>query len=155
MIASTKRIRAAGIPCALGVAAGAFAGPLDPPPGPPAPTQKTLQQMEPRIPIESLPVVINNPGSYYFTGDLIGVNGANGIVINASNVSIDLCGFTMTGVPGSGDGVVVNQTRDNITVVNGTIREWGFDGLDLFNTRECRVENIHAFANSGEGIVLG
>jgi hypothetical protein len=38
-------------------------GPLTPP-GPPALTMKTLQQIEPRTPISSVPVTITTSGSY-------------------------------------------------------------------------------------------
>ncbi len=41
-------------------------GPLAPP-GAPAPTFKTLQQVEPRTPISALPFTISQPGSYYLT----------------------------------------------------------------------------------------
>jgi hypothetical protein len=55
------------------VAAGTiFAqGPLTPP-GAPAPTMKTLVQVEPRTPVSSLPFSITEPGSYYLTTSLTG-----------------------------------------------------------------------------------
>src|SRR5437667_49820 len=37
------------------------------PPGPPAPSMKSLAQIEPRTPISSLPFTINAAGSYYLT----------------------------------------------------------------------------------------
>src|SRR5947208_16830687 len=52
------------------------------PPGPPTPTFKTLQQVEPRTPIDATHTpgegdnqfVINSPGSYYLTGNITGVD---------------------------------------------------------------------------------
>ena len=44
-------------------------GPLTPP-GAPAPTMKTLAQVEPRIAITNVPFTINRPGSYYLTTNL-------------------------------------------------------------------------------------
>ncbi|MHC4154696.1 MAG: hypothetical protein ACYST6_07215, partial [Planctomycetota bacterium] len=37
---------------------------------PPGPTMKTLDEVEPRVPISSLPYTISASGSYYLTGDL-------------------------------------------------------------------------------------
>ena len=68
------------------------------PPGAPAPTMKTLQQVEPRTPISALPFTISNSGSYYLTANLTGAAGSDGITILASDVTLDLNGFTMTGV---------------------------------------------------------
>jgi hypothetical protein len=68
------------------------------PPGPPAPMMKTLDQIEPRTPITNLPWTITAPGSYYVVTNLVG-DPANpdGIIIQASDVTIDLRGFTLQG----------------------------------------------------------
>src|SRR5687767_11957796 len=75
------------------------------PPGPPAPTMKTLDQIEPRIAISSIPTTITQSGSYYLTGNLTGVVGQNGITIKASEVTIDLSGYSLIGVSGSKNGI--------------------------------------------------
>src|SRR5947209_6985202 len=69
------------------------------PPGPSAPTMKTLDQIEPRTPIGSLPYTIEESGSYYVTGNLrfSGTNMACGICIEASDVTLDLGGFVLDG----------------------------------------------------------
>src|SRR4029453_5976983 len=96
--------------CAFVMAAGLLlgsdvnAGSLEPP-GPPAPTMKTIEDVEPRIPITSLPFTIASPGSSYLTSGLTGSSGQSGITITASQVTIDLNGFTLLGVPGSIDGI--------------------------------------------------
>ena len=64
------------------------------PPGAPGETMKTLAQVEPRTPISSLPYTISEPGSYYVTGNLSSTG--HGIVIEASGVSVDLMGFSLT-----------------------------------------------------------
>src|SRR5688572_18815184 len=69
------------------------------PPGPPSPTFKTLQQVEPRAPITNLPFTISQPGSYYLTTNL--TSATTGITIAASGVTLDLLGFELAGVPGS------------------------------------------------------
>src|SRR4051812_8998727 len=67
------------------------------PPGAPAPLFKTLQQVEPRTPISSIPINITNSGSYYLTVNLTQTNNAAGITISASDVTIDLNGFALIG----------------------------------------------------------
>src|SRR6185503_17267700 len=62
------------------------------PAGPPGPTMRTLQQVEPRTPISSLPFNITNGGAYYLTGNL---SGSVGITISTSDVDLDLMGFTL------------------------------------------------------------
>jgi hypothetical protein len=58
------------------------------PPGAPAPTMKTLAQIEPRMPISSLTYIISAPGSYYLTTNLTCIGGsANGINISSSDVT--------------------------------------------------------------------
>ena len=64
-------------------------GPLSPP-GAPAPTMKTLEQIEPRTPISSLPYTITNSGSYYVVSNLHSTG--HGIVIEVSGVTVDLMG---------------------------------------------------------------
>src|SRR5438034_6089887 len=66
------------------------------PPGPPAPTMKSLAQIEPRTPISSAPYIITNSGSYYLTTNLYAASG-DGITISANNVTVDLNGFALTG----------------------------------------------------------
>ena len=55
-------------------ATGLAQGPLAPP-GAPGPLFKTLQQVEPRIPISALPATLSQAGSYYLTTNLTGSAG--------------------------------------------------------------------------------
>jgi len=101
-------------------------GPLDPPAGP-APTMKSLDQIEPRTPISGLPFVITEPGSYYFTGNLVFTEEeGNAITIEASNVTLDLMGFTLSSTSSvTGSGIVlplgVVGVNQHIAIRNGTI----------------------------------
>jgi parallel beta-helix repeat protein len=147
-----------------GLAAGAFlagkanAGPLTPPPGPITPTPGP----EPRIAINQTNTPgdagntfrITQPGSYYLTGNIVGESGKNGIQIVASGVALDLCGFDLAGVPGSGSGVYVGTSDlTNITVLNGSVRNWGNSGVSIgFVSTNCRLEGVHASGNGADGI---
>src|SRR5260370_6407387 len=76
------------------------------PPGAPAPTMKSLDQIEARTPISSAPFTISAPGSYYLTKDL-SVTTGNGITISADNVTLDLNGFTISSTAASATGTAI------------------------------------------------
>ncbi|HEU5395723.1 MAG TPA: right-handed parallel beta-helix repeat-containing protein [Verrucomicrobiae bacterium] len=120
------------------------------PPGPPAPTMKSLDQIEPRMPVSVLPFTITNAGSYYLTTNLAGISGANGINIATNQVTLDLNGFILKGVPGSLDCIQVVGDRTNITVRNGTITGWGGNGVNAsaYNLT-CEELTIGPCAGSG------
>lgn len=93
------------------------------PPAPPGPTMRTLQQVEPRVPISSSPFVISNSGSYYLTTNL-NVGSSNAITILANEVTLDLNGFSIysTAASANGAGIMLGSSRTNITIRNGFIR---------------------------------
>lgn len=153
----------AGVAGLAALAQMAKAGPLTPPAGAVTSTGRTLTEIEPRIPISLATAppgstganfVIAQPGSYYLTGSVTGQAGRNGIVIRANNVSIDLLGFTVQGVSGSGDGIVVEgNNRSGITITNGYVNGWGASGISLFGgARNIRISHITASNNGGSGI---
>ena len=102
-------------------------GPLTPP-GSPAPTMKTLDQIESRTPVQSLaaaaPYSITQPGSYYLTGNIT-VGSGNAVVINSDDVSLDLNGFTIRSnfIGGGHNGAAITATVDHarLSVRNGSI----------------------------------
>ena len=103
------------------------------PPGAPAPTMKSLDQIEARTPISSLPYTITNPGSYYVTANLTGVSGYDGIDITTNDVTVDLNGFTLQGVAGSLNGIKVVNPATNMVVCNGALDFWGRSGMNASN----------------------
>ncbi len=110
----------------------AAAGDLNPPPGPIQPTNRVALNRQ----SISLPYLIDKPGSYVLTSNLIGVPGQDGIVVDADNVTIDLNGFSLIGVPGSGSGITVTPApaqgilhRRGFVVMNGFISGWGAHGV--------------------------
>jgi parallel beta-helix repeat protein len=138
------------------------------PPGVPQPTMKTLTQVEPRIPIDAT----NTPGqsdcvhsiaaagSYYLTGNITGESGKNGIRVDADNVSIDLNGFTMTGLGpvDSQNAIMVSASLKQITIQNGALRNWQ-SGIAASASTELRFERLlvsggHTGIAAGPGSIV-
>jgi hypothetical protein len=102
------------------------------PPGPPAPTMKSLDQVEPRTPVDAdhTPGDVNSvfnitqAGSYYLTTNVVGVASKSGIQILASHVVLDLNGFSLFGAGTSLSGILIAGTASNVVVRNGVIHGW-------------------------------
>lgn len=130
------------------------AGPLDPPNGPISPTMKTLDEVEPRIPIgpDTTPgdaecvYRITQPGSYYLTENLQGELGKHGIVIATPQVSLDLNGFVIAGPDGprqgTHHGIRAAVLLKGATFQNGQIRDWSGDGLSLRDIGQSLHESV-------------
>ncbi|MCL4220890.1 MAG: hypothetical protein KJZ65_05940 [Phycisphaerales bacterium] len=143
----------------------ALPGPLTPPPGAISPTGKPLTEIEPRIAINATNTPgdattlfkITAPGSYYLTGDIVGVSGKHGIRIDADDVTIDFNGFTLRG-PGSGVGLIDRDTEQqpsikNITLRNGTVTGWNY-GLSMPYCQSARVEHMNFASNALYGTTM-
>ena len=124
-------------------------GPLTPP-GAPAPMMKTLDQVEPRTPITTLPYTISLPGSYYVVTNL---TGGSGIAIAASGVTLDLMGFELVG--GTGSGIFVSGSRTNICIRNGTVRNWSTIGVHAANANDSILQELRVSNNGTHGLALG
>jgi parallel beta-helix repeat protein len=128
------------------------------PPGAPAPTMKTLDQIEPRIAISATNTPgdansiykITQPGSYYLTGNISGASGKHGIVIDSDDVSLDLMGFTVQGVAGSLDGIRSTATWHNhFHISNGFVNGFGGAGATFYvNGAEQDISFDHMSASS-------
>jgi len=107
------------------------------PSGLPGPTMKTLSQIEPRIDLETVPPSpynysaheITNSGSYYLTTNVV-VSDRDGIRIKASNVTLDLNGFSIIGGSGGWRGIWVGAPVKGLTIRNGSIMGCSGGGLD-------------------------
>lgn len=85
----------------------------------------------PRIPISSLPFTVEECGSYFLTGCLTGSPGAHGITIDADDVTIDLNGFSLIGVPGSLNAIQMVNPRKNFELLDGLISDWDGTGISI------------------------
>ncbi|MDD2597798.1 MAG: right-handed parallel beta-helix repeat-containing protein [Kiritimatiellae bacterium] len=120
------------------------------PPGAPAPTMKTLSQVEPRTPISSAPFDIAVPGSYYMTTNLTGL-----ISIGADGVSLDLMGFSIS--VSEGAAISMSGSRNNIRVHNGVISAPNGNGIDFSSSSllaNGRIEEIRVNNCGGNGITV-
>ncbi len=134
-----------------------FAGSLEPS-GAPTGTMKTLDEVEPKIPIHAsdLPLTITEPNSYYLAETInFDPSDANAITIEANDVTIDLAGFSVIGPnSGTGCGVYMNGCT-NVEIRNGTVRDF-YCGIYEFSSsgRQHRVINVRVMSNGNYGIKL-
>ena len=162
----------------------AHAGPLTPPPGPPASTDTALRQTDPRTPINDTntpgsPTAryrINAPGTYYLTGPIFAGQNQSGNEIAVQGVTLDLNGFTIYGnslfTTQSVDGI---KAPSNTTIRNGVIQDFTEEGIDatgaahvtvehirvsgcrngIITTAAARITACHAIDNDNTGIISG
>jgi len=131
------------------------------PPGAPGPLMKTLSQIEPRTDVLTLSgdsgnqYIITNSGSYYLSANIVGVSSENGIEVLTNNVALDLNGFSLLGVPGSGNGIVTGAIT-NLTVRNGIVSSWGGHGINInptgFGSAGVHFEHLTLSGNANFGI---
>jgi hypothetical protein len=118
------------------------------PPGSPAPTMKTLQQVEPRIDVATLDntgdtssvYVISQAGSYYLSANLNAPSGKTAVHILSGGVTLDLRGFTISGSDTTQTAIVT--TGDSV-IRNGQLVGWG-TGVSQTNyvPGSCVVEDL-------------
>ncbi len=104
--------------------------------------------------LSEIPESIDWPARVKLAGTLTGTSGANGITVNASDVTIDLDGHALVGVPGSLDGIV-SGVSSNIVVHNGTVRAWDGDGIDATLAFSGRYRNLRLAGNGANGLLSG
>jgi parallel beta-helix repeat protein len=155
------------------------------PPGPPAPTMLTLQQigakldqidtkaaamdakLEKRTPVDATHTpgdsnyefVITQPGSYYLTGNLA-VAKANGILINAEDVTLDLNGFEISRTSGTGgNGIEIPNLSHRARIHNGSLKGFAF-GIQTLQSagnfaNGCSFQHLSVSVCSSTGILAG
>lgn len=136
----------------------ALAGPLTPPPGAPAPTNKTLNQVQPGVPLQDTGTTINitSPGFYYLTENVS--SNSVGIVISGPGVTLDLNGYTVIGnLSGnaSHNGVTISGAADGrpVTIRNGNIYRFSGDGVSAVSSiLNVILDNVHISACESNGV---
>jgi hypothetical protein len=143
----------------------AIGGDLNPPAGPVAPTFKTIDETplsrpvgETFTPGTSLATyVIDQPGRYHLTEDLVGESGKRGIAITSRNVVLDLNGYSIRGITtalSAIDGDLGSGVSD-VAILNGSIFGWPGDGIALPGVPNVHVEGVTIDTLGGAGLILG
>ena len=100
--------------------------------------------------------IINKPGSYVLNKNITNnsKNGAVSLMINASNVTIDLQGFVLSAGSGSSTGAAIatGSAVSNVVIRNGIIT--GFTGAAIALGNNSSVSAVTATGN-GSGIACG
>jgi len=125
---------------------------------PPGPTMKTLDEVEPRVPIHAsdLPLVITEPNSYYLAENINFTDSLNdAITIECNDVTIDLMGFTLKGPHATTKNGIYINCRSNVEIRNGTVRDFYYGICEPYiSGKEHRVVNLRAISNEYTGIYL-
>jgi hypothetical protein len=106
--------------------------------------------------ISSLPYTIKKSGTYTLDANLTysGAAAINTITVKASNVVIDLGGFTLSGTGVSSDQIAIFcQGPTNITVQNGTITGF-YLGVELNSSSADLVQNLRVL-NGAYAVYFG
>ena len=124
------------------------------PPGPPAPTMKSLDQIEARTPISSAPFTISSSGSYYLTKNL-NVTTGDAITITANQITLDLNGFTIssTAPSAAGSGILLGPSVTDIladTASDCSAYSASGPGISAGMAVNCYGQSV-----SGQGITGG
>ena len=78
------------------------------------------------------------------------------LVTGTSWGTVGTVGVALIGVAGSQRGIyVTTPTRFNISIYNGTVRDWGGDGVAAFYAANSQLRNLRAYDNGGIGIRIG
>lgn len=134
------------------------------PPSAPAPTMRTLdeidesiQSLEAWIDITTLPVtnysyIISEPGKYALMTNLI--QNPFSIDIVSSNVWLDLNGHLMQSPSGGGFGIDIATNMSNVTILNGTLHQYE-RAINGRKASYIMLNNLTVLDSTGYGIMTG
>jgi len=105
------------------------------------------------LPSPSMGFTINKSGSYVLVDNVTMTADVTCIKITVDDVTLDLNGHTITGTGAGTDANGINGNFiDRIRVLNGTVRNFGGDGIRLGSG--AHVEDVAVDSNSGDGVQL-
>ena len=92
-------------------------------------------------------IVIDQSGSYYLVEDITALPDNNALTISANDVTLDLNGFTIRGNNEVNDGHGIQIEGENVTILNGTVRNADLDGIRcteiMLMVKLVNVSSIH------------
>jgi hypothetical protein len=99
------------------------------------------------------PATLSKPGRYRLVSNLAPPSGADGIVIDAANVTLDFAGFTLDGGGEARYGVA--SAHDSIEIKDGTVSGFQYFGIDSrASGRFWIISNMRVLSN-GLGVTAG
>lgn len=139
------------------LATGVRGGPLNPG-GPPASTSSVRlpgTAIDPPSDPGAYPIQIAAPGHYYLRGNLDPPADTTAIRINASDVSLDLGGFTVTG---SGStlvaGILVFGVNTRVSITHGTVRGFPYANIGAAGITHVVIDGVTT-TDGQVGITVG
>ncbi len=103
-------------------------------------------------PIDGCGTLTARDQSSYILVNSIQTNNLNCLIIESSNITIDMNGFSIQG-SGEGTGILAPTPVEGIKIRNGFVRNFAI-GISLGGTANV-VENVHVTNNTDTGMVLG
>jgi hypothetical protein len=103
-------------------------------------------------PIDSCGVLTAGDQSSYVLVNSIQTQNLNCLIIESSNITIDMNGFSIQG-SGDGTGILATTPVEGIKIRNGFVRNFAV-GISLGGTANV-VQNVHVTNNTDTGMILG
>lgn len=117
-------------------------------------TLQTTAAVEARMPISSAPFTITQSGSYYLT-DNLSVASGDAITVSASDVNLDLAGFTISDAGSAGAAIKIDDSHARVTVRNGILDGFTYGIRGSTTTDGLFVDLVIDNDGDGTGIWLG
>jgi hypothetical protein len=99
--------------------------------------------------------IVSKSGSFVLSRNLsVTAAGVDGVLITASNVTLDLQGFVITGASGTANGIEVAAGLTNVVILDGIITGFGGAGVLAGSDTATSITGLNVQGN-GTGISCG